>query len=111
MNAVVALVGIGSIYPFLRASSVIKSVDSAVTGRLLVLFPGLHDQRLIHSACSTRATGSTTAPASSIPEGHLDDQQRTFIATPLSFGNSGLDSVAMSTVPKTPIGGMSSSTS
>lgn len=42
-NAVVALVGIGSIYPFLRASSVIKSIDSAVTGRLLVLFPGLHD--------------------------------------------------------------------
>lgn len=42
-NAVVALVGIASIFPFLRASSVIKSVDSAVTGRLLVLFPGLHD--------------------------------------------------------------------
>lgn len=42
-KAVVALVGIGSIFPFLRASSVIKSVDSAVTGRLLVLFPGLHD--------------------------------------------------------------------
>ncbi|MFD9829255.1 BREX protein BrxB domain-containing protein [Tsukamurella tyrosinosolvens] len=42
-NAVVALVGLGSIYPFLRASSVIKSVDSAVSGRLLVLFPGLHD--------------------------------------------------------------------
>ncbi len=43
-NTVVALVGIGSIFPFLRASSVIKSVDSAITGRLLVLFPGLHDQ-------------------------------------------------------------------
>jgi hypothetical protein len=42
-NAVVALVGIGSIFPFLRASSIIKSADSAVTGRLLVLFPGLHD--------------------------------------------------------------------
>lgn len=42
-DAVVVLVGIGSIFPFLRASSVIKSVDSAVTGRLLVLFPGLHD--------------------------------------------------------------------
>lgn len=42
-NTVVALVGIGSVFPFLRASSVIKSVDSAVTGRLLVLFPGLHD--------------------------------------------------------------------
>ncbi len=42
-NAVVALVGIASIFPFLRASSVIKSVDSAITGRLLVLFPGLHD--------------------------------------------------------------------
>lgn len=42
-NAVVALVGIGAIFPFLRASSVIKSIDSAVTGRLLVFFPGLHD--------------------------------------------------------------------
>lgn len=42
-DTVVALVGIGSIFPFLRASSVIKSVDSAVTGRLLVLFPGLHE--------------------------------------------------------------------
>lgn len=42
-DAVVALVGIGTIFPFLRASSVIKSVDSAVSGRLLVLFPGLHD--------------------------------------------------------------------
>lgn len=42
-NAVVALVGIGSIFPFLRASSVIKSIDSVVNGRLLVLFPGLHD--------------------------------------------------------------------
>lgn len=43
VNTVVALVGIGSIFPFLRASSVIKAVDSAVTGRLLVFFPGLHD--------------------------------------------------------------------
>ena len=42
-NDVVALVGIGSIFPFLRASSVIKAIDDAVTGRLLVLFPGLHD--------------------------------------------------------------------
>ncbi|MCH8564628.1 DUF1788 domain-containing protein [Nesterenkonia sp. LB17] len=42
-DAVVSLVGIGSIFPFLRASSVIKSVDSAITGRLLVLFPGLHE--------------------------------------------------------------------
>lgn len=40
---VVALVGIGSIFPFLRASSVVKAIDDAVRGRLLVLFPGLHD--------------------------------------------------------------------
>lgn len=40
---VVALVGIGSVFPFLRASSVIKAIDDAVSGRLLVLFPGLHD--------------------------------------------------------------------
>lgn len=42
-NDVVALVGIGSIFPFLRASSVIKAIDEGVNGRLLVLFPGLHD--------------------------------------------------------------------
>jgi hypothetical protein len=40
---VVGLVGIGSIFPFLRASSVIKAIDGEVGGRLLVLFPGLHD--------------------------------------------------------------------
>ena len=42
-NDVVALVGIGAIFPFLRASSLIKGIDDAVTGRLLVLFPGVHD--------------------------------------------------------------------
>lgn len=42
-NSVVALVGIGSTFPFLRASSVIKAIDKDVSGRLLVLFPGLHD--------------------------------------------------------------------
>lgn len=42
-NDVVVLVGIGSIFPFLRASSVIKAIDELVNGRLLVLFPGLHE--------------------------------------------------------------------
>ncbi len=40
---VVVLVGIGSIFPFVRASSVIKTIDNDLNGRLLVLFPGLHD--------------------------------------------------------------------
>lgn len=44
-NDVVVLVGIGSIFPFLRASSVIKAIDDEVNGRLLVLFPGLHDPK------------------------------------------------------------------
>jgi hypothetical protein len=42
-NDVAILVGIGAIFPFLRASSVIKAIDEEVNGRLLVLFPGLHD--------------------------------------------------------------------
>ena len=42
-NEVVAVVGIGSIFPFLSAAGVIKSIDEVVTGRLLVLFPGTHD--------------------------------------------------------------------
>ena len=41
---VVALVGIGSVYPFLRASSVINAADDAVRGRLLVFFPGTYDR-------------------------------------------------------------------
>lgn len=47
-NDVAVLVGIGAIFPFLRASSVIKAIDDAVNGRLLVLFPGLHEPD-IHS--------------------------------------------------------------
>lgn len=42
-DSVVALVGISSIFPFLRASSVVTKIHDAVTGRLLVLFPGIHD--------------------------------------------------------------------
>jgi len=42
-NDVVAIVGIGSIFPFLSAAGVIKTIDEVVTGRLLVLFPGTHD--------------------------------------------------------------------
>lgn len=42
-DSVVALVGIASIFPFLRASSVITQIHDDVNGRLLVLFPGLHD--------------------------------------------------------------------
>lgn len=42
-DSVVALVGIASIFPFLRASSVITKIHDDTKGRLLVLFPGLHD--------------------------------------------------------------------
>ncbi len=42
-NSVVALVGIASVFPFLRASSVITKIHDEAKGRLLVLFPGLHD--------------------------------------------------------------------
>lgn len=42
-NDVVAVIGIGSVFPYLSAAGVIKSIDDVVTGRLLVLFPGTHD--------------------------------------------------------------------
>lgn len=42
-ETVVALVGAASLFPFVRASALIQAVDDAVTGRLLVLFPGRHD--------------------------------------------------------------------
>jgi len=40
---VVALVGVASLFPFVRASALIQAIDDAVRGRLLVLFPGRHD--------------------------------------------------------------------
>ena len=39
-NAIVALIGLGSLYPYVRASRVIATVESQIRGRLLVLFPG-----------------------------------------------------------------------
>ncbi len=42
-NTVVALLGVGSLYGFLRASELILLVEQAIQGRLLVLFPGTKD--------------------------------------------------------------------
>lgn len=42
-NSVVALVGVASLFPFLRASSLITKIHDDTKGRLLVLFPGMHD--------------------------------------------------------------------
>ena len=42
-QTVVALVGTGALYPFVRASRVIEGVESTIRGRLLVLFPGRVD--------------------------------------------------------------------
>lgn len=42
-DSVVALVGIASMFPYLRASGLITRIHNQVNGRLLVLFPGLHD--------------------------------------------------------------------
>lgn len=42
-NAVVALVGVSSLFPYVRASALIQTIDDAVSGRLLVLFPGRHE--------------------------------------------------------------------
>ena len=44
VNTVVALLGLGSLYPYLRASRVIASVESHIRGRMLVLFPGQVDR-------------------------------------------------------------------
>jgi hypothetical protein len=39
-NAVVALVGLGSLFDFIRVSRLIDAVEGTIRGRLLVLFPG-----------------------------------------------------------------------
>jgi hypothetical protein len=42
-NDVVALLGAGSLFGFLRLSDVIKEVESKIRGRLVVFFPGQKD--------------------------------------------------------------------
>lgn len=39
-DTVVALIGVGSLFPFARVSDVLQQVSPFVSGRLLVLFPG-----------------------------------------------------------------------
>jgi hypothetical protein len=38
--SVVALVGVGSLFPMIRVSDLLQGVSDLITGRLLVLFPG-----------------------------------------------------------------------
>lgn len=42
-EAVVAVVGVGSLFPFMKVSRFIESLAPAVRGRLVVLFPGERD--------------------------------------------------------------------
>lgn len=43
-NTVVALVGLGSLFDFIRVSRLLDAVESTIRGRLLVLFPGEYHQ-------------------------------------------------------------------
>lgn len=42
-NTVVAVVGVGALYGFLRASQLMKEIESSIPGRLLVFFPGEYE--------------------------------------------------------------------
>ena len=43
-NRAVALLGVASLYGFLRVSEVIRSVEQAICGRLVVFFPGTKNE-------------------------------------------------------------------
>ena len=43
-NSVVALLGVASLYGFVRVSEVIRSVEQAIRGRLVVFFPGTKNE-------------------------------------------------------------------
>ena len=43
-NTVVALMGVASLYGFMRVSELIRSVEQSIRGRLLVLFPGTKNE-------------------------------------------------------------------
>lgn len=43
-NEVVALTGIGTLFGFVRVSGLIDKVETDIQGRLIVFFPGRHEQ-------------------------------------------------------------------
>ena len=43
-NSVVALLGVASLYGFLRVSEVIRTVEQSIRGRLVVFFPGTKNE-------------------------------------------------------------------
>ena len=43
-NSVVALIGVASLYGFLRVSEVIRAVEQSIRGRLVVFFPGTKNE-------------------------------------------------------------------
>lgn len=43
-NTVVALLGVGSLYGFLRVSELIRSVEQSIRGRLVIFFPGTKNE-------------------------------------------------------------------
>ena len=43
-NEVVAVLGVASLYGFLRVSEAIRSVEQAIRGRLVVFFPGTKNE-------------------------------------------------------------------
>ena len=43
-NSVVALLGVASLYGFLRVSEVIRAVEQSIRGRLVVFFPGTKNE-------------------------------------------------------------------
>ncbi len=43
-GTVVGVIGVGSLYGFVRVSEVVRSVEPSIPGRLVVFFPGTKDQ-------------------------------------------------------------------
>ena len=58
--SVVAVMGLASLFDFMRVSSLIDRVEDSVRGRLLILFPGEYSGNVI--ASWMHATASTTWP-------------------------------------------------
>lgn len=45
-RTVVALAGVGALFPFAKTSALVKEVEKDIRGRLLVFFPGTHENNV-----------------------------------------------------------------
>jgi hypothetical protein len=70
-DAVLAVYGVGALFGYCRVSSVLEGLQGAVRGRLVVFFPGSHEQNVYHLLDARDGWGYLAYPITLTEEAYL----------------------------------------